>query len=389
MGLKPEISELQEELTSWRRELHMHPELAFEEEKTSDFVAMKLEEFGLEVHRGLAHTGVVGILKSGNESGASIGLRADMDALPLAEETNLPYASRVEQKMHACGHDGHTTMLLGAAMHLSEHKNFDGTVYFIFQPAEESAGGGEVMVKEGLFDLFPMDAVYGMHNWPGMPVGEIAVRSGPVMAASDTFFVTVTGKGGHAAMPHLGIDTVVVSAQIVSALQTISSRIADPADPVVVSVTQIHGGDATNIIPEQVELAGTARSFSAATREMIEPMMRRIINGICQAHGASAEITYERGYPATINSDLETDHAAQAASRLLGPDNVRRDKGPSMGSEDFAYMLEKKPGSYIWLGAGEDRAQLHSPHYDFNDEILPIGVGYWSALVEDQLPKAS
>jgi hippurate hydrolase len=387
MGIKPEITELHEELTAWRRELHTHPELAFEEHRTSEFVAKKLSEFGLEVHRGLAHTGVVGVLKSGNGDGPRIGLRADMDALPIEEQTNLPHSSKIEGKMHACGHDGHTTMLLGAAKHLAAHPNFSGTVYFIFQPGEESAGGGELMVKEGLFEKFPMETVYGMHNWPGLPVGEIAVASGPVMAASDTFWIKITGKGGHAAMPHQGVDTVVVSAHIVTALQTISSRTIDPADPVVVSVTQIHGGDATNIIPEEVTLAGTARTFSKQARDMVEPAMRRIVNGICTTFGASAEFNFERGYPATVNSAAETGIAAEAAGRLLGGEHVHNDRKPSMGSEDFAYMLEKKPGSYIWVGAGEDRAQLHNPHYDFNDEILPIGVGYWATLVEDQLPK--
>ncbi len=386
MNIKPEVAALHDELTQWRREIHAHPELAFEETRTSDFVAQKLEEFGIEVHRGIAHTGVVGVLRSGDPDAEHIGLRADMDALPIEEQTNAEYSSRIPGKMHACGHDGHTTMLLGAAKHLSRSGRFSGTVYFIFQPGEESAGGGRVMVEEGLFERFPMRSVYGMHNWPGIQTGVAATLTGPVMAASDTFSITITGKGGHAAMPHQGIDTVMVTCEAVGALQTIASRNCDPADPVVVSVTQIHGGDATNVIPQQVNIAGTARTFSKNARDMIEPAMRRIINGVCAAHGASAEFEFERGYPATVNSAHETTLAARAAARVLGDGNVIHDMNPCMGSEDFAYMLEERPGSYIWLGAGEGRAQLHSPHYDFNDEILPLGVSYWTALVEDQLP---
>jgi len=386
MKIDPKVENLAEELSIWRRDIHAHPELAFEEHRTSDFVAAKLEEFGLEVHRGLARTGVVGVLKSGDDLSRSIGLRADMDALPIAEETNVAHRSTVPGKMHACGHDGHTTMLLGAAKHLAETKSFSGTVYFVFQPGEESAGGGRIMVKDGLFERFPMDAVYGMHNWPGLDVGTIAVRSGPVMAASDTFWITVTGKGGHAAMPHRNVDAVVTASQVVLALQTIASRNSDPADPIVVSVAQIAGGEATNVLPEAVRLAGTARSFSNTNREMIEPAMRRIVDGVCAAHGASATFRFERGYPATVNSEAETRNAVAAAARVVGADAVLEDMPPCMGSEDFAYMLGERPGSYIWVGAGAEQAQLHSAHFDFNDDVLPVGVSYWAALVEDQLP---
>lgn len=376
---------LHPEMTAWRRDLHAHPETAFEEHRTSAFVADKLKSFGVEVVSGLAGTGVVGILKGKRDGSRSIGLRADMDALQIYEETNKPYASKVEGKMHACGHDGHTTMLLGAAKALAETRDFAGTAYFIFQPAEENEGGGRVMVEQGLFDHFPVEAVYGMHNWPGLPKGHVGVKAGPMMAAYDIFELTVTGHGAHGAMPHQGIDPVVCGAQIVMALQTIASRNVDPLESVVVSVTQIHGGDAWNVIPEHVTLRGTVRSFKPEVQDLAEANIGRIAKGIAAGLGAEVELRYERRYPATVNSEAETQHVAQVAAAVVGPEKVIERITPSMGSEDFAFMLEKRPGSYVWLGAGEDQPNLHSPHYDFNDDILPIGASYWARLVEETL----
>jgi len=382
------IAGYHEELTEWRRHLHAHPETAFEEVATAAFVAEKLESFGIEVHRGLAKTGVVGTLRAGKGKRA-IGLRADMDALDVHEKNHFDHASTHQGKMHACGHDGHTTMLLGAAKYLAETKKFDGTIHFIFQPAEENEGGGRVMVEEGLFDKFPVDAVYGMHNWPGVPVGKMAVKPGPMMAAYDIFEIAVLGKGAHAAMPHLGIDPVVVAAEIVTALQTIASRSTDPLDAVVVTVTQMHGGDTWNVIPDRVVLRGTARCFRPEVQETIEPAIRRIATGVCHAHDATMEMRYERRYPPTINSVQETELAAEIAAKVVGEANVIHDPTPSMGSEDFAFMLQAKPGSYVWIGNGstEGGCLLHNPHYDFNDDVLPIGASYWATLAETALAK--
>ena len=385
------IADFQDEMTAWRHHIHSHPETAFEEHKTSAFVAEKLESFGIEVHRGLAGTGIVGKLTGGNGSGKAIGLRADMDALDVHEKNDFGHKSQHEGKMHACGHDGHTTMLLGAAKYLSETKNFDGTVYFIFQPAEENEGGGRVMVEDGLFEKFPVEQVYGMHNWPGLDVGKMAVRTGPMMASFDIFEITVKGKGAHGAMPHMGVDSVVTAAQIVNALQTIASRNTHPLDAVVVSVTQIHGGDAYNVLPDEVVLRGTTRSFRPEVQDSIEPAMRRIVDGICQTMGATATMKYERRYPPTINTAPETEIAAKVAAQVVGEGNVHDDLMPSMGSEDFAFMLQQKPGSYVWIGNGstEGGCMLHNPHYDFNDGVLPIGASYWAKLVETTLGKAA
>ena len=385
------IADFQDEMTGWRRHIHTHPETAFEEHKTSAFVAERLESFGIEVHRGLAGTGIVGKLVGGNGSGKAIGLRADMDALDVHEKNDFGHKSQHEGKMHACGHDGHTTMLLGAAKYLAETKNFDGTVYFIFQPAEENEGGGRVMVEEGLFEKFPVEQVYGMHNWPGLDVGKIAVRPGPMMASFDIFEITVKGKGAHGAMPHMGVDSVVTASQIVNALQTIASRNTHPLDAVVVSVTQIHGGDAYNVLPDEVVLRGTTRSFRPEVQDSIEPAMRRIVDGVCQTMGATATVKYERRYPPTINTAAETEIAASVAAEVVGDGNVHDDLMPSMGSEDFAFMLQKKPGSYVWIGNGstEGGCMLHNPHYDFNDGVLPIGASYWAKLVETTLGKAA
>ncbi len=382
------IAEFQAEMSAWRRDIHAHPELGFEERRTADLVAQTLASFGIEVQRGLAQTGVVGTLK-GAAGARAIGLRADMDALPMQELNGFEHRSRNDGRMHACGHDGHTTMLLGAAKYLAETRNFAGTVHFIFQPAEEGLGGGRAMVEEGLFERFPVADVYGLHNWPGMPVGQFAIRPGPMMAAADLFEIAIVGHGAHGAMPHLGVDPVVVAAEIVGALQSIVSRTADALEAAVVSVTKIHGGDAFNVIPERVEMAGTVRTFKAELQSQIEHAMRRIAEGVAAAHGCTAELRYERQFPATVNAPAETELAAAAAAKVVGTDKVARDPAPCMGSEDFSFMLHAKPGSYIWMGngAGEGGCHLHNPRYDFNDEALPLGASYWATLVESLLPK--
>ncbi|MBF0287149.1 MAG: amidohydrolase [SAR324 cluster bacterium] len=374
------------DMVEWRRNLHQYPETAFAEFLTSDFIAEKLTEFGLTVQRGLAKTGVVATLKAGNGRHA-IGLRADMDALFLEEKNEFAHKSRHQGKMHACGHDGHCGMLLGAAKYLSKIKKFDGTVHFIFQPAEENESGGRVMVEEGLFEQFPMEGVYGMHNWPGMPVGKMGVRSGPMMAASDYFRIVVQGKGGHAAIPQLSVDPVVVAAQIVTALQTITSRNADPLDAAVVSVTQIHGGSTGNVIPNEVILQGTARAFQTEVQDMIEERISHIAESISSGFGAKTDVHYKRCYPPTINHESEAELAVTAAAKVVGESNVIQQLQPSMGAEDFAFMLQKKPGCYVWIGNGmvEGGCMLHNANYDFNDDILPIGANYWIKLVETAL----
>ncbi len=382
-------ADLVTDLVNIRRDLHAHPELAFNEARTSDIVARELAAYGLEVERGLAKTGVVGILRKGN-SGRSIGLRADMDALPLHEKNEFPHRSKHEGRMHACGHDGHTTMLLGAARYLAENKDsleFDGTVYFIFQPAEESEGGAAVMIEEGLFERFPMDAVYGLHNWPGIPVGEMAVMPGPVMAGTCAFEIDVRGHGCHAAMPHQGVDTLVVASQLVLALQTVVARNLHPCESAVVSVTQIHGGEAWNIIPDDAVLRGTIRTFNPEVQQSIERAIKRLCSGIASAFGAQIGVTFDHRYPPTVNSVNESAICVRVAAELLGKDKVRQDELPSMGAEDFAYMLREKPGCYVWLGNGPGTGgcTLHNPHYDFNDEILPLGVTYWVKLVQSTL----
>lgn len=386
MAIYEGIMKLKPEMMSWRQNIHSHPELAFEEFKTSSFVAEKLLEFGIEVHSGLATTGVVGTLE-GKSTGPSIAIRADMDALALNEETGLSYASKIEGRMHACGHDGHTAMLLGAAKYLSETRDFCGTVHFIFQPAEEGAGGAKVMIDQGLFDKFSVDAVYGLHNWPGLPEGQFAVIPGPIMAAADFFEIVVTGTGAHGAMPHLGVDPIICASEIVTAIQSIVARNIDPQLSAVISVTQIHGGDAMNVIPERVLLKGTARAFEDSVRDQIETRLNQIASKIAEAHDCKVEIIYNRNYPPTINTERETELAVTAASSIVGLQNVRRDLAPCMGSEDFAFMLNEKPGCYIWMGNGavEGGCFLHNPGYDFNDDALPIGASYWVALVEDLL----
>ena len=392
MAVINRIAEFHDEIKGWRRDIHAHPETAFEEVRTADFVAEKLAEFGIEVHRGLATTGVVGVLDGQtNKTGRAIGLRADMDALHIQELNGFDHRSRHDGRMHACGHDGHTAMLLGAAKYLAETRNFDGRVTFIFQPAEENEGGGRVMVEEGLFEKFPVEAVYGLHNMPGMPVGSVSLRSGPAMAAFDIFEIVVTGKGTHAAMPQLGIDPVVTGAQIVTALQTIASRRVAPLDAVVVSVTQFHAGDTWNVIPETAVIRGTVRSFRKDTQDRMEQDIERIARATCEAQGATMTLRYERRYPALVNSAAETEIAAAAAARVVGADKVTLGADPLMGSEDFAYMLQARPGCYIWLGNGSEGGPggcaVHNPRYDFNDDIAVIGASYWATLVEQVLPR--
>ncbi|MEM7121114.1 MAG: M20 aminoacylase family protein [Pseudomonadota bacterium] len=383
------IAEFHDDMTRWRRDIHAHPETAFEENRTADVVAGLLEEFGIEVHRGLATTGVVGTLKNGNGD-RRVGLRADLDALHIHEKNTFEHVSKHEGKMHACGHDGHTTMLLGAARYLAETKNFDGTIHFIFQPAEENEGGGRVMIEDGLFEMFPVDSVYGMHNAPGIPVGQFAVREGPFLAAFDIFEIKVKGVGTHAAMPDRGIDPLVPAAQIVSGLKAVVSREVSPLHSAVVSVTQIHAGDTWNVIPDEVTLRGTCRWFDDRVRDMLQPAITRIVENIAAAHRCTATIHYERRYPATVNSPFETDFAASVAADLVGDEYVDRAFEPDMGSEDFAFMLQEKPGCYILIGNGpeEGGCLLHNPHYDFNDEVLPLGASYWARLAERALPAA-
>jgi hippurate hydrolase len=387
MNIPSQLADWHPEMTAWRRELHAHPQTAFEETFASEFIASRLQSWGIEVHRGLAKTGVVGVIRgraAGQNQLRAIGLRADIDALDIEEQNDVPHRSQFKGKMHACGHDGHTTMLLGAARYLASTRNFAGTVNVIFQPAEENEGGGRVMVEEGLFDQFPCDAVFGMHNWPGMPVGTFGVCTGPIMAAFDVFEITVRGRGTHAAMPHLGIDPIIVAAQIVTALQTIASRNTDPLDQLVVSVTQIHGGDTWNVIPTEVKLRGTARTFRQETQDMAESHLRRIISGVATSLGASAELHYDRRYPATINTPQETEWAAAAAMEVVGPRQVDTNVRPCMGGEDFSFMLRERPGCYLWAGNGpaDNGRVLHNPRYDFNDDLLPIGASYWVRLAE-------
>jgi hippurate hydrolase len=378
------------ELREIRRDLHAHPELGFEENRTASIVAEKLAGWGIEVHRGLAKTGVVGVVRGRKAtSGRAVGLRADMDCLPMHEAGTAPYRSRHDGRMHACGHDGHTTMLLGAARYLAETRNFDGTAFAIFQPAEEGGGGGQVMVREGLFERFPANEVYALHNWPGLEPGKMAVRAGPMMAATDEIQIRLQGKGGHAAMPQLAVDPVVAAAQIVCALQTIASRNADPVDSLVVSITSLETSQlgAFNVIPQAVRMIGTVRSFRPATRDMAERRVREIACKVAEAFGASAEVDYRRGYPATVNSARESQFAAEVGERVFGKGNVMTDPEPTMGGEDFSYMLLERPGAYVFLGQGGAAGGcfLHNPRYDFNDEVIPLGAGYLAALVEESL----
>ena len=389
MAITNEIQHLHADMRQWRQHLHQFPETAFEETQTAKFIADKLTGFGLVVHQGLGKTGVVATLSAGNSS-KKIALRADMDALFIQEQNTFAYKSLHDGKMHACGHDGHSAMLLGAAKYLSEHSNFNGTVYFIFQPAEEGRAGAKQMIEDGLFEQFPADCVFGMHNFPDIPVGHFAVKSGAMMASFDCFEITLTGQATHAAMPHLGNDAIVASAQLINALQTIVSRNLNPADPAVVSITQIHAGNTWNAIPESVVLRGTFRCFSSAVQTIIADKITQLVNSICGGFDVSADIRFNpenAGYPVTFNSETETAIALKAAIAVAGEDCVNQQPTPSMGSEDFAFMLQEKPGCYIWIGNGssENSCLLHNPHYDFNDAILPVGAAYWVKLVEMKL----
>jgi hippurate hydrolase len=376
-----------------RRDLHAHPELCFEEHRTSDVVAQRLTQWGIPIHRGLGRTGVVGMVRAGTSERA-IGLRADMDALPMQEFNHFAHASRHPGRMHACGHDGHVAMLLAAAQHLAMHRNFDGTAYLIFQPAEEGGGGAREMMADGLFEQFPMQAVFGMHNWPGGAVGNFAVSPGPVMASSNEFKITIRGKGGHAAMPNHSIDPVPVACQLVQAFQTIISRNKKPIDAGVLSVTMIHTGEATNVIPDFCEIQGTVRTFTLEVLDLIEARMRKITAHLCTAFGCTSEFQFERNYPPTINSAAEAAFARSVLSAIVGPEHVQ-DQEPTMGAEDFSYMLLAKPGAYCFIanGEGEHRdighgggpCMLHNPSYDFNDALIPLGASYWVRLVEEWL----
>ncbi len=377
------LQALQPQFAALRQAIHTRPELGYQEHETQALIMRELTAYGIEVHTGFAGTGVVGVLRGANP-GRMVGLRADIDALPILEDTGVGYASQNSGRMHACGHDGHTTMLLLAARHLAETRRFDGTVVFIFQPAEEGGAGAQKMIDDGLFTQFPCDAVYGMHNVPGLPIGAFAVRAGPMMAAGDRFNITITAKGGHGAMPNTTADPILAGAALVQNLQSLVARVRNPLDPAVLSVTMFHGGDAHNVIPAQVKIGGTARSFSAAAREMMEQGILRHAAAIADAYALQVDATYDRGYPATVNHVAQTQLVEDALKRLVGESQVITTIDPMMGSEDFSYMLEAKPGSYLWVGNG-DSAMLHTPKYNFNDAALVPGAAAWVSIVETEL----
>jgi amidohydrolase len=388
MPIRNRLAEMQPEIAGWRRHLHENPELMYEVQETAAFVAARLREFGCdEVVEGIGRTGVVGLIRGRRDSrGHVVGLRADMDALPILEATGVAHTSKVPGRMHACGHDGHTAMLLGAARYLAETRNFDGAVAVIFQSAEEGGAGGEAMVKDGLIARFGIREVYGMHNAPGLPVGQFSIKPGPFYAATDNFTIQVIGRGGHAAKPQAAVDTTVIASQIVLTLQTIAARNADPLESVVVSVTSFRTeSDAWNVIPERVELRGTVRTFDAGLRKLAEERLTAIVTGTAALFGGRAEVEWKPGYPAMVNAGAETVLAAEAARRVAGPDAVDENTPAIMGGEDFAYMLNECPGAYIQIGNG-DTAEVHHPLYDFNDEIIPLGASYWAELVETRMP---
>ena len=385
MPIVNRIADLTSDITAWRQDLHAHPELLYDVNRTAASVADKLKAFGCdEVVPGIGRTGVVGVIRGRKGPGRAIGLRADMDALPIEEANDLPYKSTVPGKMHACGHDGHTAMLLGAARYLSETRNFAGTVVLIFQPAEEGGAGGKAMVDDGMMERFGIDEVYGMHNYPGMPVGSFGIRPGPMMAAADYLTVDIEGVGAHAARPHLGIDTVLVGAQIINAMQSVVSRNVDPLKSAVVSITMFKAGNADNVIPQTVRLRGTARSLDEDVRVLVEERLHRIVEGTAAAYGATAKLTYRRNYPVLVNHDKQTEFAASVAGEIAGASHVDTELPPMMGAEDFSFMLNTRPGAFIWIGNG-DSAGLHHPSYNFNDEAIPFGTSYWVKLAETAL----
>ncbi|MCG2586878.1 M20 aminoacylase family protein [Massilia sp. TS11] len=395
MKLVDEIIAFQSEIQQLRRDIHAHPELCYEEQRTSDLVAAKLSEWGIPVIRGLGITGVVGVIRQG-DSARAIGLRADMDALPMQEVNSFAHASRHAGKMHACGHDGHTAMLLAAAKHLATRRQFNGTVYLVFQPAEEGGGGAKRMIEDGLFEQCPMDAIYGMHNWPGLPVGSFGVRPGPMMASSNEFHCVIKGKGSHAAQPHRGIDPVMVAVQIAQTWQTIITREKNPLDTAVLSITQIHAGTTTNVVPDEAHMVGTVRTFTTGALDLIERRMGEMAAHTAAAFGAHVDFSFRRNYPPLINHEQETAFAAEAMRAVVGHDNVDTSTEATMGAEDFAYFLQAKPGAYVFIGNGDGAhraeghglgpCQLHNASYDFNDQLLPIGASFWVRLVEMALP---
>ncbi|MGB1920546.1 MAG: M20 aminoacylase family protein [Candidatus Puniceispirillaceae bacterium] len=391
MELIAELKDKKAEMASWRQHLHQFPEAAYEEEMTSDFVADKLESFGIEVHRGFGKTGVVGVIHgqdSGDGTFPSIGLRADMDALPMEEQTNLAYASRHANRMHACGHDGHTTMLLGAAEYLARHRHFTGTVYCVFQPAEEGGNAGaRSMIEDGLFNKFPMNSVWGMHNWPGLEAGRALAHVGPAMGGADIFVLTIEGAGGHAAMPHQTRDPIVAAGMVTVALQTLISRQLNPFDQAVLSLTKLEAGSAFNVIPKMATVGGTLRSMKADTREAFLEQIETIAKSAAKVTGCEVSMELRPGYPPTVNHEADALFAQGVISEVLGPDGLETDMSPAMAAEDFSYMLQQKEGAYIWLGAGKGSQNLHSPLYDFNDELLPMGASLWVRMVEAKLPQ--
>jgi amidohydrolase len=394
MQLIDTLKQSKSELQAIRRELHAHPELRFEEQRTADLVARTLTGWGVEVHRGLAGTGVVGVVRSG-KPGRSVGLRADMDALPIQETNAFSHRSRFDGRMHACGHDGHTTMLLAAARYLAATRDFEGNVVLIFQPAEEGGAGAERMIREGLFERFPCDAVFALHNWPGLAVGQFAVAPGPMLASTNEFEIRVTGRGGHAAMPHLTVDPVLIAVQIVQGLQGIVTRARNPIDPAVLSVTMIHAGDATNVIPDVARIAGTVRTFADSVTDLFEQRIRQVAALTAEAHGAEATVDFQRTYPPTVNHPVQAEFAAGVADSIVGADRVVRNVDPTMGAEDFAFMLRARPGAYLFIGNGDGShresghgagpCMLHNASYDFNDELIPIGGTFWVRLAQQFL----